>query len=205
MHRKFILLKMTMINDNQCRLQKNKESSNVLLFGSKTSVRWQCSVSIGWQAYLLQVTLFAITDLGKYKNSRYKDDALPEDDGGSHEMFAIRTFNSSWCIQRKPCRIDPGTTSDLSKISRFELYSMAPRRYLQDTTKPTMVCCKRRIVQTPPLKVIPIPLGYWQVNGEFHPMALSLIVAKQRRCLEACSNHRWAFCDMARNSCQSNK
>jgi hypothetical protein len=53
----------------------------------------QCSVI--WQAYLLQVTLFAITDLGKYKNSRYKDDALPEDDGGSHEMFAIRTFNSS--------------------------------------------------------------------------------------------------------------
>jgi hypothetical protein len=48
-----------------------------------------------------------------------------------------------------------------------------------------MVCCERRIIQTPPLKFVPIPLFDWQVDGEFHPMSLSFIVAKHRGDLEA--------------------
>jgi hypothetical protein len=48
-----------------------------------------------------------------------------------------------------------------------------------------MVCCEWRIVQTPPLKFVPVPLFDWQVDGEFHPMSLSLIVTKQRGSSEA--------------------
>lgn len=82
----------------------------------------------------------------------------------------------------------------LEKKGRWISHSAGPSSFwyaspsshnLHNAAKPTMVCCERRIIQTPPLKFVPVPLFDWQVNGEFHPMSLSFIVAKHRGNLEA--------------------
>lgn len=137
------------------------------------------------------MTLLAIANLSENEHSWYENNAFPKYNSCSHEVLAVRTFISSRLIQCKPRRVDPGTTGEEGKLisviqrAHLFLYASPSSQNLHDATKPTMVCCERRVIQTPPLKIIPVPLFNGQVDGEFHPMSLSFIVAKHGGDLKA--------------------
>lgn len=61
------------------------------------------------------------------------------------------------------------------------------RGHRHSSKKPAMIGGQRRIIESPVGQVVEVPLGYWQMCGDLHPMPLSFKVAVHGRDVEACS------------------
>lgn len=54
--------------------------------------------------------------------------------------------------------------------------------------KPAVVCGERGVVETPPFKVVPVPVFDREVGGDFHPVTLGLEVAMHGGCGHSCAH-----------------
>src|SRR5690242_1556939 len=70
-------------------------------------------------------------------------------------------------------------------LERLVLLAMNRRFDLHDAQNPAVVRREWRVVQTPPLQIVEVPLRYGQVFCDFHPMPLRLKVAMHGRRLVA--------------------
>lgn len=98
-------------------------------------------------------------------HGRYVDQVFREEHGGSHIDFEIGAFEAARGVQSEPFWIDEGANP---------------------SEEPAMVGGQRRVVETPVLEIVKVPLGDGQVACDLHPMSLSLEVAVHRRRLIAC-------------------
>ena len=62
-----------------------------------------------------------------------------------------------------------------------------------------MVCCERRVVEPPPMQIVPVPLLDGELGRQFHPVPLGLEVSMHWRRLHPCVRVRTATCSRAHN------
>lgn len=55
-------------------------------------------------------------------------------------------------------------------------------RFTHYAQNPAVVRRQRRVVQSPPLEVVPVPVLYGQMLRDLHPVALGFKVAMHWRC-----------------------
>jgi len=83
-----------------------------------------------------------------------------------HEDLQGRVVGAARREQGEPSRVDQGTNL---------------------AHDPTVVGRERRVVKTPPLQVMKVPLRNREVCGDLHPVPLCFVVSEHGRPLEACA------------------